>query len=399
MNSNQILRNIQKGRERDAERLRKREEEFWHRADDAPRLKDVLQGFRKHELDDIRKTFGFQGLSSLNKGELVEELTTLIPQHYSRTLHLLDQQRYQFMKKMVKNQGQMSAKGFLYPNAYAFMSYCLAFPATFNGERSMVLPKELQEAFREADDAQLNQIVRENTEWIQLAEGMLYYYGYMSSHRLVKAVEYYTDTKLNEKVRRFFQVLSAYKIWELDPQIVSVDAEFAYVEVLDINELKEQQVARSEIPYYPFTKDELIEVGANIHKVRPSDSMKPFLQLMRNAYDIEEYELQSFAEIYETYIKQGMDINKVIEEVQESFDIPDYEFFKQLADAFVYANNNTRLWMLKGHKPTEISRGRESDNVEQNDEKVLPFKNTKKVGRNELCPCGSGKKYKKCCGK
>ncbi len=23
----------------------------------------------------------------------------------------------------------------------------------------------------------------------------------------------------------------------------------------------------------------------------------------------------------------------------------------------------------------------------------------KKVGRNEPCPCGSGKKYKKCCGK
>ena len=23
----------------------------------------------------------------------------------------------------------------------------------------------------------------------------------------------------------------------------------------------------------------------------------------------------------------------------------------------------------------------------------------RKIGRNELCPCGSGKKYKKCCGK
>ncbi|HHW23437.1 MAG TPA: hypothetical protein GXX26_11250 [Clostridiaceae bacterium] len=22
-----------------------------------------------------------------------------------------------------------------------------------------------------------------------------------------------------------------------------------------------------------------------------------------------------------------------------------------------------------------------------------------KIGRNEPCPCGSGKKYKKCCGK
>jgi len=23
----------------------------------------------------------------------------------------------------------------------------------------------------------------------------------------------------------------------------------------------------------------------------------------------------------------------------------------------------------------------------------------KKVGRNDFCPCGSGKKYKKCCGR
>ena len=28
-----------------------------------------------------------------------------------------------------------------------------------------------------------------------------------------------------------------------------------------------------------------------------------------------------------------------------------------------------------------------------------PRETQKKVGRNEPCPCGSGKKYKKCCGK
>jgi uncharacterized protein len=27
-----------------------------------------------------------------------------------------------------------------------------------------------------------------------------------------------------------------------------------------------------------------------------------------------------------------------------------------------------------------------------------PRRTTPKVGRNDLCPCGSGKKYKKCCG-
>ena len=27
-----------------------------------------------------------------------------------------------------------------------------------------------------------------------------------------------------------------------------------------------------------------------------------------------------------------------------------------------------------------------------------PVVKTQKVGRNDPCPCGSGKKYKKCCG-
>ncbi len=30
---------------------------------------------------------------------------------------------------------------------------------------------------------------------------------------------------------------------------------------------------------------------------------------------------------------------------------------------------------------------------------ILPAKADAKVGRNDPCPCGSGKKYKKCCGK
>ena len=32
------------------------------------------------------------------------------------------------------------------------------------------------------------------------------------------------------------------------------------------------------------------------------------------------------------------------------------------------------------------------------DENTKTVYNVKKVGRNDPCPCGSGKKYKKCCG-
>jgi preprotein translocase subunit SecA len=36
----------------------------------------------------------------------------------------------------------------------------------------------------------------------------------------------------------------------------------------------------------------------------------------------------------------------------------------------------------------------------QTQQKMEPIRNrTEKVGRNQPCPCGSGKKYKQCCGK
>jgi len=34
----------------------------------------------------------------------------------------------------------------------------------------------------------------------------------------------------------------------------------------------------------------------------------------------------------------------------------------------------------------------------ENTEKVEPIKAEQAPGRNDPCPCGSGKKYKKCCG-
>jgi preprotein translocase subunit SecA len=34
----------------------------------------------------------------------------------------------------------------------------------------------------------------------------------------------------------------------------------------------------------------------------------------------------------------------------------------------------------------------------KNKKKQIDPKNLNKIGRNDICPCGSGKKYKKCCG-
>jgi Predicted metal-binding protein related to the C-terminal domain of SecA len=64
-------------------------------------------------------------------------------------------------------------------------------------------------------------------------------------------------------------------------------------------------------------------------------------------------------------------------------------------------NARTRKPCLKGHKPSEIAEYKlpSMPQVTVSSEKPAPVRAEHKIGRNDPCPCGSGKKYKKCCGK
>ena len=74
-----------------------------------------------------------------------------------------------------------------------------------------------------------------------------------------------------------------------------------------------------------------------------------------------------------------------------------------------FANNIPR-WLLCGYSTNDISRRREEaesfmktmKTPELSMDDPLGFgamSMTRKQGRNEPCQCGSGKKYKNCCGK
>jgi SWIM/SEC-C metal-binding protein len=62
--------------------------------------------------------------------------------------------------------------------------------------------------------------------------------------------------------------------------------------------------------------------------------------------------------------------------------------------AKIFENNGWKYTIeLDGDKPEDIS------DLEILLNRPKPKEAGKKVGRNEPCPCGSGKKHKKCCGR
>jgi len=74
----------------------------------------------------------------------------------------------------------------------------------------------------------------------------------------------------------------------------------------------------------------------------------------------------------------------------------DEKQLEKFIELIMLAKNNTRIWENNGHTPLELH-----EILSKRDENIIDFPTTKKekIGRNDPCPCGSGKKYKKCCGK
>lgn len=83
------------------------------------------------------------------------------------------------------------------------------------------------------------------------------------------------------------------------------------------------------------------------------------------------------------------------------------EEMAEFLNRFTNAANAVPRWDNYGHSPAELFNNPFLKNTEDEYRKNLRKwgldidepKTSKKVGRNEPCPCGSGLKYKKCCGR
>ena len=77
-----------------------------------------------------------------------------------------------------------------------------------------------------------------------------------------------------------------------------------------------------------------------------------------------------------------------------------YELFDTMLENI---DKYTTLYLVKAEIRQNIERKQVVKNQSTNDSdsssKGRTIKKGEKIGRNQMCPCGSGKKYKNCCGK
>lgn len=358
-------------------------------------LKEGLNKLTKSELDDIRKGLQIKGASSLKKAELIEVLQREIPESLEKIVLQWDENRFNLLTKIALNDGHTIAPHLESSQIYYFRKLGLIYTGTFEGNKVVAIPNELIEpVLLLEENSDVKAIIHRNTEWIQLTNGLLFYYGTLKETELKEMVEFHTKMPLDLPVFQGIiedanSYLQGYK---------KDDQGYSNVRVIDSTKVREEHEKRKYLPYYPFTKQELLKAGESGF-VERNHSFEQFVNFLIQHYEINREKAERFVEVcvYATKVGEGpSDILKYLDGIFEMKRLETIQVFK----AHVYdLMNHTREWFLKGYRAVELS-AQDKTLLRQLPNMITPSRIGKaviKIGRNDSCPCGSGKKYKKCC--
>ena len=116
---------------------------------------------------------------------------------------------------------------------------------------------------------------------------------------------------------------------------------------------------------------------------------------------VDEYWMEHISAMDE--LRRGINLRAYAQEKPtDAYKREGYEMFSEMIAA-IQSETLRRMYLVRVKKDEEIKRervARESgENAGGDDSLKKKPRTVKKVGRNDPCPCGSGLKYKKCCGR
>ena len=122
------------------------------------------------------------------------------------------------------------------------------------------------------------------------------------------------------------------------------------------------------------------------------EAVKTTIADLAKKYETSVEFIMGFVDGINDSLNNPYDLESVDSNTELVFDINLEKLYFNMLDAKADYLYNLPQWdgIFSVEKRHEIEK-------EYKDSKTV--RNENKVGRNDLCPCGSGKKYKKCCGK
>ncbi len=371
------------------------------------RLVDGLRMDTKENLKMWAKLLGFSIPVNLRKEEYTRKLASAILQCPQEWLPLLTRFELTLLKKLV----EVGANSFveerevIVVNTLEFLGLVMIdYCDDIEGVVHFMICDELREAVAPYLDAILTSEEQQTRNTIEQ-----YVYGILNLYGMISILD--LNDKLNEcletsytKDEVYWAVLKSILLRRHSFEMVDIDASEIWVQspfLSDPDELEAKWAQRPEMKKAKhFSLQEVFEAGnmPTPHlPVSGSDKLRRYMMTRLNYTEAAtDFHLNMLWYAMQIEANPMSAINPIIsrrlssmQELQEAI-----ELFSE------YCNQCPR-WFFRGYSSDEVFRLFDKDRFKKSQKFNQMFDEVlsgKKVGRNDPCPCGSGKKYKHCCG-
>ena len=227
---------------------------------------------------------------------------------------------------------------------------------------------------------------RDNIRLFEYCCGVLEAYGVVEFEYLYKLyneqVAPITDIKMFRKLLCISRLEDNISIFEDNDEVMlGIDLEENIMNILKSRREKS-------VEYYKFSRKDFTDLK-NEDYIRKFNSHKKLEKYFEEEWNVDkEYFELLHTEVLMDYLfsvqsDENVAVNRLRVALAESFEFDDIEQETEMINLIKDLRYDYPCWVLKGNKIP----------------KVITLHRSNKIGRNELCPCGSGKKYKMCCGK
>ena len=124
----------------------------------------------------------------------------------------------------------------------------------------------------------------------------------------------------------------------------------------------------------------------------PDEEVKGTVKELAEKYGQEVLTMVGFLDGIDESLKEPNPIEEMEEDTVVSLAFDKEKLYKNMVDA-------KADWLYELPQWDKIFTAERKKELYREQKQSGTIRKEKKIGRNDPCPCGSGKKYKKCCGK
>lgn len=339
---------------------------------------EMLKSYSMTDLKEIGKTWGLKGLTKYKKNELTEVILKHILENLENRFNMFNLDHLTIIVELTKGSNVFSK----YPiAAEELLALGLILEGKLADEKQVVMPNVLFERFKAFYDVHhetltFNTIIK---DYMDLTTSL---YGVLSVDMFVESFYEFNEEAIEKDV---IEACVLHTSTRTQNSVLENDM-LHYYRLSESEKVYKDIQTRDDISYQKIDHTMLQTFIQNGYTLW-SETHDRLQEVLEKSFNGSRETTLDVIDELRVMLSYNHGISDFIQLFSKKNGTSDMVALKDFADVIVSLNNEIAHWELKGHAPHEFSTIK----------KQMPIIKGDKIQRNDPCPCGSGKKYKKCC--